>query len=126
MNSLPLSSSVTNRPYAAYSMSAPSLPSPSSLLNESPGIAGNNPPKTPTGSPELRKAFNDFVGQTFYGEMFKAMRSTVGEPAYFHGGRAEEVFQGQLDQVLSERLSDASASTFTDPMYALFMLPPPK
>jgi hypothetical protein len=72
---------------------------------------------------ELRKAFDDFVGQTFYGQMLSAMRETVGKPAYMYGGRAEEVFQKQLDQLMAEKLSDATASTFTGPMYELFSLP---
>ena len=72
---------------------------------------------------ELRKAFQDFVGQTFYGQLLSAMRKTVDKPAYLHGGRAEEVFQNQLDQVLAEKLSDASAESFTEPMYQLFSLP---
>jgi hypothetical protein len=71
---------------------------------------------------ELREAFQDFVGQTFYGQLLSAMRKTVDKPAYFHGGRAEEIFQNQLDQVLSEKLSDASAKSFTEPMYQLFTL----
>lgn len=72
---------------------------------------------------ELRKAFQDFVGQTFFGQMLSAMRKTVDKPAYLHGGRTEEVFQAQLDQVLSEKMSDASAETFSGPMYKLFTLP---
>ena len=73
-------------------------------------------------SGELRRAFDSFVGETFYGQMLKSMRKTVGKPAYFHGGRAEEVFQGQLDQILAEEMTEASASTFTGPMYELFNL----
>jgi len=76
-------------------------------------------------NPELRKAFQDFVGQTFFGQMLDAMRKTVGKPAYLHGGRTEEVFQNQLDQVLAEKLSDASAESFSGPMYELFTLPRP-
>jgi peptidoglycan hydrolase FlgJ len=72
--------------------------------------------------PELRKAFEDFVGQTFYSQMLSSMRKTVGKPAYFHGGQAEEIFRGQLDQVLSEKLSDATAEQFARPMYDLFTL----
>lgn len=71
----------------------------------------------------LREAFDDFVGQTFFGQLLQAMRKTTGKPAYFHGGRGEEVFQSQLDQVIVERLSDASAEQFSDPMFDLFMLP---
>lgn len=74
-------------------------------------------------NPELKEAFQDFVGQTFFGQMLKAMRKTVDKPAYFHGGRAEEVFRSQLDQVLAEKLSDASAESFSKPMYELFSLP---
>ena len=74
------------------------------------------------GSDELREAFQDFVGQTFFAEMIKACRSGQQPSAYFHGGRAEEIFQGQLDQVLSEELSKSSASKIADPMFELFML----
>jgi len=54
--------------------------------------------------------------------MIQAARQTVGKPAYFHGGRAEEVFQGQLDQVLAQTLSKSSAATISEPMYKLFTL----
>jgi peptidoglycan hydrolase FlgJ len=70
----------------------------------------------------LREAFQDFVGQTLFGQMLSSMRSTVGKPAYFHGGRGEEVFQQQLDQLLVEEISEASASTVADPMFELFQL----
>jgi tRNA A37 threonylcarbamoyltransferase TsaD len=69
---------------------------------------------------KTRRAFQDFVGQTFYGQMLKAMRKTVGKAAYFNGGQAEKIFQQQLDQVLAEKLSDATAERFSGPMYELF------
>ena len=62
------------------------------------------------------------MGESFYGQMLKSMRTTLGKPAYFNGGRAEEIFTQQLDQVLSQKLSKASASQFTGPMYQLFTL----
>lgn len=73
-------------------------------------------------SGELRKQFDSFVGETFYGQLLKSMRSTQGKPAYFHGGRAEEVFQSQLDQTLATELTKASADQFTGPMFELFTL----
>ncbi len=82
-----------------------------------PPAAGSQPP-----GDELRAAFDDFVGQAFYGQLLAAMRKTVGKPAYFHGGRAEETFQQQLDQMLAEHVSDASADRFTGPMFELFTL----
>lgn len=71
---------------------------------------------------KARKAFEDFVGQTFYGQMLKAMRKTVGKAAYLNGGQAEQIFQQQLDQVLTEKLSAATADQFSGPMYELFSM----
>ncbi|MBI3464527.1 MAG: rod-binding protein [Planctomycetes bacterium] len=81
------------------------------------------PPKAAAGDDRaVREAFDSFVGEAFYGQMLKAMRKTLGKPAYFHGGQAEEIFQGQLDQVLSEKLTAAGAKSITEPMYQLFAL----
>ncbi len=71
---------------------------------------------------EVKEAFQNFVGQTLFGSMLKSMRSTVGEPAYFHGGRTEEIFQQQLDGIMTEDLTKSSASSFSDPMFKLFQL----
>lgn len=70
----------------------------------------------------MRDAFGDFVGQTLFGSMLATMRESVGKAAYFDGGRAEEVFQQQLDQKLVEEISNASAKSFVDPMFELFQL----
>ncbi|HVW38944.1 MAG TPA: rod-binding protein [Pirellulales bacterium] len=92
--------------------------------NQTPFLAQRlrEPTAKPPADPALREAFDDFVGETFYSQMLASMRKTQGKPAYFHGGRAEEIFQGQFDQILAERLSDASASQFTGPMFELFNL----
>jgi peptidoglycan hydrolase FlgJ len=71
---------------------------------------------------EVRETFDTFVGEVFFGQMMESMRKTVGEPAYFHGGRAEEMFTERLDQVLSEEITKSSASQFSEPMFDLFML----
>ncbi|MCR4412488.1 MAG: rod-binding protein [Thermoguttaceae bacterium] len=71
---------------------------------------------------ELRQAFDRAIGETLFAQMLKSMRRTVGKPAYFHGGRAEEVFQQQLDQVLAEKLSKSTAEQFTGPMFELFTM----
>jgi Rod binding domain-containing protein len=65
----------------------------------------------------LREQFTQFVGETFFGQMIKSLRAATEKPAYFHGGRAEEVFQSQLDQKLAEHLTEASAEKFADPMF---------
>jgi Rod binding domain-containing protein len=71
------------------------------------------------GARKLRDAYHDFVGKTFFGQMLKAMRSTVGKPAYFHGGQTEEAFRTQLDQHLADRMNDASAEQIAEPMFRL-------
>jgi flagellar protein FlgJ len=85
-----------------------------------PQTAAPSPPRFDT--PKLRETFDQFVGETFYGQMLASMRKTQAKPAYFHGGRAEEIFQGQLDQVLSEQLAKANAGTLSGPMFELFSL----
>ncbi len=67
----------------------------------------------------VREAFKSFVGETFFHQMIKAMRTSVGKPAYFHGGQAEEIFRSQLDQTLSETMTAASASQFSKPLFNL-------
>jgi flagellar protein FlgJ len=69
------------------------------------------------GKGEVHDKFTQFVGETFYGQMLKSMRSTVGKPAYFNGGRGEQVFQGQLDQTMAQEMTKASASKLADPMF---------
>jgi len=71
---------------------------------------------------ELRANFETFVGETLFGQMLKSMRKSQQKPAYFHGGRAEEVFQQQLDQVLAQKMSHASADKLAGPMFELFTM----
>ncbi len=66
---------------------------------------------------EIREAFTAFIGETFYGQMMKAMRSTVEKPAYFHGGQGEEIFSSQLDQQLAQEWAATSGDRFADPMF---------
>lgn len=66
---------------------------------------------------EVQKTFRTFVGESFFGQMMKSMRSTQNKPAYFHGGHAEEVFQGQLDQTLAQEMTVTSADKIADPMF---------
>jgi hypothetical protein len=78
--------------------------------------------KKPQQGEELRQSFDDFVGETFYGQMIKSMHKMSGKPAYFYGGRAEEAFQSQLDQTWAQNMSKATAHSFTEPMYHQFLM----
>ena len=66
---------------------------------------------------EHREAFCDAFGQTLFSQVLGAMRKTLDKPAYFHGGKTEEVFQAQLDQVFAEKMSDSVVDTFTGPIF---------
>jgi peptidoglycan hydrolase FlgJ len=96
--------------------SAPATYAAQNARATNPDLAGG------TQNPELRKAFDDFVGQTVFGQLLHSMRKTVGKPAYFNGGRAEEIFQQQLDQVLAKKISESSSDKFSGPMFELFTL----
>jgi Rod binding domain-containing protein len=71
-------------------------------------------------NPALRKAFDQFVGETFYGQMLKEMRKSQGKVAYVGGGQAEEIFTQQLDQALTKKMSAAGADKLSGPLYHLF------
>lgn len=73
--------------------------------------------------PQLREAFDSFVGETFFSQMMSSMRKSVGKPAYFHGGRAEEIFQGQLDQILSQEFTKSDGHSLSGDMFELFNAP---
>ena len=83
--------------------------------------AAANPPAAREPS-QLEEKFQEFVGQTLFGQMLKSMRKTQHKPAYFHGGRAEEIFQQQLDQTIAEKMSRTTADKFSGPMLELFQL----
>ncbi|KLU03116.1 hypothetical protein RISK_004882 [Rhodopirellula islandica] len=107
------------------SLQTPSLQLGPSAESKSTLDALSNSSSNETGTEEaepLKEAFGDFVGQTLFGSMLSTMRESVGKPAYFHGGRTEEVFQQQMDQHLVAAMSEASADTIANPMFELFQM----
>ena len=71
---------------------------------------------TPT-RPVLPDAFDQFVGDTFFRQMLKSMRSGTGKPAFLHGGQAEEIFQSQLDEVMITDLVKATKDSFSAELF---------
>ena len=78
--------------------------------------------KTPGHPQDVKQAFDQFVGETFYSQMLQSLHKMAGKPAYFNGGRTEEIFQGQLDQVLAEKMTAATPGQFSGSMFELFNL----
>jgi peptidoglycan hydrolase FlgJ len=72
--------------------------------------------------PKVRETFDQFVGETFYGQMLQSLRKTVGKTPYFNGGRGEEIFRGQLDQTLAQNMAKADGGRFSGSMFDLFSL----
>ena len=76
--------------------------------------------RTGKGDPEVQQAFQDFVAGTFYRQMLRALRKTQNKPAYFHGGLAEDIFQGYFDQTVAEQLAREHGATLAAPLFAAF------
>ncbi len=93
-----------------------SLPAVSREATQPAGLAG--PATGP--SPELRQTFQDFVAGTFYQQMLQTLRKTQSQAAYFHGGQAEQIFQGQLDQQIAEDLARDHGAAFAEPLFNNF------
>ena len=68
-------------------------------------------PATPRDEGEA--AFDEFVGQVFFSEMMKALRSTQQEIAYLGGGQGEQTMQSQFDQMLVDQLATSHGSAFS-------------
>jgi len=69
----------------------------------------------------VKEAFRDFVGGTFYQQMLKSLRkSTTGKAAYMNGGKAEEMFRGQLDQQIADDLARSHGGNVADSLYDAF------
>jgi hypothetical protein len=64
------------------------------------------------GSDEFKQKFNEVLSQTMYGTMLKSVRKTSHKTPYFNGGRTEEVFGQQFDQVLAEKMGKRDAGKF--------------
>lgn len=69
-----------------------------------------------------RDKFNEVMGEMLLTQVLKSMRKTVGKPAYFDGGPAEEMFTQQLDQVLAQKIAKTSGDKLLGSMYDLSAL----
>lgn len=63
---------------------------------------------------QLRATAGMLVGRVFFGTLLQAMRESGLRGKYGHGGRGEEVFRGQLDGVLAERMGQSGGGGLTD------------
>lgn len=66
---------------------------------------------------KLRETTGRVMGSIFFGTLLKTMRESELKGKYGHGGRAEEVFAGQLDAILAERMGQATHGSVGDALY---------
>jgi len=64
-----------------------------------------------------RKTVGEFVGNAFYGTLLKQVQEAKIKGPFGHGGRGEEVFNGQLTLELAKRMGQAQNNPLTDRMY---------
>lgn len=67
--------------------------------------------------PKLRERVGDFVGNVFYGTLLKELQNSKLKGEYFHGGRGEEVFKGQLYAEYARRLGRAPGDPIANRIY---------
>ena len=65
----------------------------------------------------LRQMCNEVVGVTFFQPMLKAAHNSVFKGKYGHGGRGEEIFQGQLDAQLASSMARGVRTSLGEAMY---------
>lgn len=85
-------------------------------------IASPSPTSTSTSTTrdplsKLRDAIDQAVGSIFYGTLLKTMRESPLKGTIGHGGRGEEVFQNQLDQLFVERAGNARSYDLNDTIF---------
>jgi Rod binding domain-containing protein len=59
---------------------------------------------------KLVKTARTWVAQAFFGEMLKQMHNSPFKSDMLEGGRGGQVFQGQLDQKLAERMAGSRSA----------------
>lgn len=66
---------------------------------------------------QLREAAEKLVATTMIMPLFEQLRSDPLAANLVHGGRAEKIFQQQMDQILSDRIASATKFDVVDAVY---------
>ncbi len=75
------------------------------------------PASSGQGDQDLRRRVGEFVGDIFYGTLMRQMYASKLKGEQFHGGRGEEVFQGQLGMELAKRMGRAANDPISNRIY---------
>ncbi len=77
-------------------------------------------PSADVAKTKLRDTIDQVVGAAFYGPLLASARNSTLKSDVGRGGRGEEVFKAQLDQVLAEHAGGATNASINDVLYARF------
>ena len=67
---------------------------------------------------QSRKLAGEFVANAFYGTLLKQMNESKIKGKYFHGGRGEEVFKGQLSMEIAKRIGQSPTEPLGNAFFA--------
>lgn len=70
---------------------------------------------------QIREHVGEFVGSVFYGTLMQQMDQAAIKGKYGHGGRGEEIFRGQLDMELAQRMGRAPDDPIANRLYESIM-----
>jgi hypothetical protein len=65
----------------------------------------------------LRQLVDEVVGTTFFEPMLKSAHNSVLKGKYGHGGRGEEIFQGQLDSEFARSVGRGVKTDLGEALY---------
>lgn len=99
-------------PTATWSLTTPQLAQPAKLQDSVARAAGSE-----SQGEVRRKDVGEFVGNIFYGTLLREMSDSKLKGKYFHGGRGEEVFRGQLNMELAKRMGQSAGDPIAEKMY---------
>lgn len=74
-----------------------------------------------SGGESLRDLVGNFVGNVFYGTLLRELQNSTLKGKYLHGGRGEEVFRGQLNMEVANRMGRAPNDPIANHMYEAMM-----
>lgn len=90
-----------------------SLPGPSSAAGRVSPLSSMKKPR----SLQDRKTVGQFVGNAFYGTLLKQVQESKMKGAFGHGGRGEEVFNGQLSMEFAKRIGQSHNDPLSERLY---------
>ena len=90
------------------------------MLSSTQSLTAASPASPGVASPQTQEAFASFVGNVFFTQMMKSLRSTSQPTAYIGGSQGEKTFQSQLDQHLAAQMADEHGGRLAKSMQPAF------